>query len=117
MSYNEFIDLLNSDNPETKELNIEDTAESRSLNCSSLFQENIPIELRRGENAGILKNVHSAEDCQEICQRVKICNFFIWNGPTTRRRKFNCFLKQVKEEIRNERKVYIAGRISGPRSC
>lgn len=105
------------DNPETKELNVEDTAESRSLNCSSLFQENIPIELRRGENAGILKNVHSAEDCQEICQRVKICNFFIWNGPTTRRRKFNCFLKQVKEEIRNERKVYIAGRISGPRSC
>ena len=117
LSYTEFMNLLYSDNPKTQELDIKVTPVPRSLNCSSLFQENIPIELRRGKNAGILNNVHSAEDCQEICQRVKICNFFIWNGPTARRKKFKCFLKQVKEEIRNERKLYIVGRISGPRSC
>ena len=86
------------------------TPQPRALNC---FQENTVVGRGNRNRAGRVANVHSAEDCQEICKRVRVCKFFVWNSPKKQRNGFVCFLKK---NDRNKR-TNIIGRVSGPRTC
>ena len=59
-----------------------------------------------------VKNVMSADDCQQKCIEDNDCQFWTWNSPQFRRKKNTCWLKAGRGE-----KMAKRGKTSGPRIC
>ena len=67
----------------------------------------------RGIKGFHIKNVMSAQDCQEECNNDADCYFWTWNSPSVKKKNHNtCWLKAGRGQIRN---VY--GKVSGPKNC
>ena len=98
---------------EAEELEKDIENEDGTVDCSNLFEQDVAVGRGRGNGVGRVNNIQSAEDCQAECQKVELCQFFIWNSPSARRKKLSCWLKKNN----HNRKENDVGRISGPRSC
>ena len=59
-----------------------------------------------------IKNVMSADDCQQKCVEDSDCKFWTWNSPQFKRNKNTCWLKAEAGQRRS-----IGGKISGPKEC
>ena len=101
---------IKSDGQEARNLDTNIPQKPRVLDC---FQENTVVGRGNRNRAGRVANVHSAKDCQEICKRVRICKFFVWNSPEKQRNRYVCFLKRNGKNKRTN----AIGRVSGPRTC
>jgi len=58
------------------------------------------------------KNVPSAENCQQKCQKNPECMFFVWNSD-----KNQCILKKAKGSVRKNCGKQCTGKVSGPKNC
>ena len=106
---------LTCDVAEAEELEKDVESVDGTVDCSSLFEQNVSVGRGRGNGVGRVNNIQSAEDCQEECRKVPLCQFFIWNSPSARKQKLACWLKKNNKNRRENNKD--VGRISGPRSC
>ena len=69
-----------------------------------------------------LKNITSAEECQQKCQENDKCEFFTWNSGTgsgrwNKKMKNTCWLKKEIKNYLKDCGRRCDGRVSGPKFC
>jgi len=55
--------------------------------------------------------IESPEDCQVQCQNDADCEFWVWNGPSSKANKYTCWLKSSDEQSTTS-----VGKVSGPKT-
>ena len=81
--------------------------------CMELFHHRPGKDILEGIHHESLDSTSNttAIDCQKLCQRVKHCQYFTWEGSTSM--NGSCWIKTEKPD----KKYYSLRAVSGPKNC